>query len=233
MMKRNGSPRTVIGVGLILMSFGSGCMDILSYRFLGEVFTSAMTGNVALMGLSLGHGDLAGAIRNISAFGGFFVGLLVGAMLLRGVAGRWRFVLTLGLQAALLLCFALLWDRHDINAWRFGLIGLSAIAMGMQSAVAHRIGVRGVTTTYFTGTLTNIAFGLVGPQSAGDSPMGRVGWPVLAFLSYLSGAAMGGWYTSGRMLPELPFGLPALPLAATLILAVVIAAVPMDGASDP
>ena len=37
--------------------------------------------------------------------------------------------------------------------------------MGVQSAAAHRIGVPGITTTYFTGTLTNIVFGAVGRGS--------------------------------------------------------------------
>ncbi|MDT7951827.1 MAG: YoaK family protein [Acetobacteraceae bacterium] len=219
--------RRPIGYGLMLMSFGSGCMDILSYRFLGEVFPSAMTGNVAFMGLSLGQGDLSAASRNASAFASFFGGLLIGGVLLRGTPGRWRFVLTLALQSAALLAFVLLWGRHADPAWRYGLIGLAAVAMGLQSAVAHRIGLSGVSTTYFTGTLTNIAFGLVAPAALDRSKhpaLRRVGWPLLAFLSYLGGAATGGWYIAGRNLPDLPVGLPALPLAATVILAIIIIA---------
>ena len=156
-------PHRVIGIGLMLMSFGSGCMDILSYRFLGEVFPSAMTGNVALMGHSLGQGDVSAAVRNLCAFGSFVVGLMIGAVLLRGTPERRSFVLTLGLQSAVLLAFMLLWGRHGINPWRYGLISLAAVAMGLQSAVAHRIGVTGVSTTYFTGTMVNIAFGLTAP----------------------------------------------------------------------
>ncbi len=216
-----------IGIGLMLMSFGSGCMDILSYRFLGEVFPSAMTGNVALMGLSLGQGALSGAIRNLCAFGSFFAGLLAGAAVLRSEPGRSRFLLTLALQAAVLLAFALLWPRHQVTAWRYGLIGCAAVGMGLQSAVAHRIGVAGVSTTYFTGTLANIAFALVSPPTSGASrtlARGRIGWPALAFLSYLAGAFAGGWYISGRTGTELSAGLPALPFAMTVILAVIIAA---------
>lgn len=223
MLKRGGGPRTVIGLGLMLMSFGSGYMDILSYRFLGEVFPSAMTGNVALMGLSLGQGDVSSAARNVSAFGSFFCGLLIGGALLRGTPGRGRFLVTLALQATLLLGFALAWDRHGDAGWRYGLIAMAALGMGLQSAVAHRIGVTGVSTTYFTGTMASIAFGLVAPATTIATGPHRVAWPVLAFLSYLSGAMLGGWYVSGRRLPELAVGLPAVPLATTVILAVIIA----------
>lgn len=216
-------PRRIIGIGLMLMSLSSGCMDILSYRFLGEVFPSAMTGNVALMGHALGQGDMSGAIRNLSAFGGFVGGLMVGSFLLRDVPGRRQFVLTLSLQSAVLLAFVLLWGQHEQAGWRYGLIGLAAIAMGMQSAVAHRIGVTGVTTTYFTGTMVNIAFGLVA-RNMPDTPVSRrVAWPVLAFVSYLVGAVMAGWTITGRTLPDHPIGLPALPLAATVILALIMA----------
>lgn len=216
--------RPSIGAGLMLMSVGSGYIDILSYRFLGEVFPSAMTGNVALMGLSLGQGDVSAAIRNLCALGAFFSGVVIGALILRDAPGRGRFLLTLGLQALMLLGFSVLWDQHAIAVSRYGLIGLAAMGMGLQSSVAHRIGVTGVSTTYFTGTLTNIAFRLVDPHAAG-TPGRRVGLPVAAFLSYLSGAAIGGWSLSGRVRPDLPIGMPALPLVATVILAIIIATV--------
>jgi uncharacterized membrane protein YoaK (UPF0700 family) len=220
--------RPAIGVGLMLMSFGAGCVDVLSYRSLGEVFPSAMTGNVALMGLSLGQGDVLGAARNLVALGSFFSGLLLGAFLLRGAPKRARFILTLALQAALLLAFALLWDRHGAARWRYGLIGLAAVGMGLQSAVAFRIGVTGVSTTYFTGTLTNIAFRLVEPHWGEPAGSRRVGWPMLAFFSYLSGALTGGWSLAGLNIPDLPIGLPALPLATTVILGAIIAIVRPD-----
>ena len=216
-------PRRVVGIGLMLMSFGSGCMDILSYRFLGDVFPSAMTGNVALMGLSLGQGDVSAAVRNLCAFSSFVVGLLMGSAVLRGKPGRGQFVITLGLQSAVLLAFVLLWGRHEMTPWRYGLIGMAAVAMGMQSAVAHRIGVTGVSTTYFTGTMVNIAFGLMNPGPVDVPASRRVAWPVLAFLSYLVGAVMGGWSIAGRTLHDFPIWLPSLPLAATVILGIIMA----------
>lgn len=220
--------RKPIAAGLMLASVGSGYLDVLCFRFLGEVLPSAMTGNLALLGRSLGEGDLLAATRNVCAFGGFFGGVLVGAALLRRSPGKARFLLTLTLQATVLLGFALLWHRPAEGALRFGLIGAASVGMGLQSAVAHRIGIHAVSTTYFTGTTTNIAFGLVSPDKPGGPAMARFGWPVLALISYVVGAALSGSGIAGRLLPEAPIVLAALPLATTIALAVIIAAVRLE-----
>ena len=95
--------------------------------------------------------------------------------------------------------------------------------MGVQSAVAHYGGVPGITTPYFTGTLTNIVVGAVGrtrPRSVpGQRPPGRIRWPALSFLAYVTGAALTGFLLGDPM--------PALAPAAALsaVPAVVIAGV--------
>lgn len=212
----------LVGLGLALMSFASGCMDILSYRQLGQVFTSAMTGNAALLGLDLGQGNLPATSRNMAAFVGFLIGLGVGASLLRGHRGGsgWSRATTriLLVEEALLVAFAAVWHfgaGPSSDRLLYGLIALSAVAMGIQSAAAHHIGVPGVTTTYFTGTLTNIVVGAVGrgspPTIAGQPPRG-IRWPASAFLAYVSGAAL-----TGLLLPHpepMPAVAPTVELAA-------------------
>ena len=220
-----------VAAGLMLASAGSGYLDILCYRFLGEVLPSAMTGNLALLGRSLGEGNLVASVRNACAFGGFFGGVLVGAALLRRSPGKGRFLLTLALQASVLLGFALLWDRHAAGALRFGLIGAASVGMGLQSAVAYRIGIHAVSTTYFTGTTANIAFGLISPDKPAQPAATRFGWPVLALACYVAGAALSGWDIAGRLLPGVPIGLPALPLATTVILAITVAAIRLERSS--
>jgi uncharacterized membrane protein YoaK (UPF0700 family) len=212
----------IIGAGLTLMSFSSGCVDILSYRFLGQVFTSAMTGNVALMGLDLGQGEIGAASRNMTAFSGFISGLVVGALIMRHGADRRRLLTAALTEAALLLVFALGWQERGVDAALYALIGLSAIAMGLQSALAHRIGMPSITTTYFTGTMTGIVFGLVGSPSSPHPTIKRTFWPLAALLSYIAGAVLAGWYTAGRSAPELSPLLPAIPCAAALALALTI-----------
>jgi uncharacterized membrane protein YoaK (UPF0700 family) len=209
----------VAGIGVMLMSFSSGCVDILSYRFLGQVFTSAMTGNVALMGLDLGQGNIAGAVRNLVAFLCFLAGLLIGAVLLRGREARTGLAWPLACELVLLVAFAGLWRLHGPQLALYGLIGISAVAMGMQSAVAHRIGMSGISTTYFTGTLTNIVFGMVGP--APRHPIIRVKWPLLAFAAYVLGAVLAGWSSVGMSALEL-LALPALPAVAIAALLAIL-----------
>lgn len=221
--------RKPVAAGLMLASAGSGYLDILCYR-LGEVFPSAMTGNLALLGRSLGEGDGAASIRNACAFGGFFGGVLVGAALLRQSPGKSRFLLTLTLQALVLLGFALWFDRQATGWLRFGLIGAAAVGMGLQSAVAYRIGIHAVSTTYFTGTTANIAFGLVSPPEPRQPAAIRLGWPALALCCYVAGAALSGWDIAGRLLPTLPIGLPMLPLVTTVSLALIVAAVRLERA---
>lgn len=233
----SASPRTttvVVGFELVLMSFASGCMDILSYRELGQVFTSAMTGNAALLGLGLGQGNIPATSRNMAALAGFLFGLGFGAAMLRGhraEAGRSRAtIVALLVEEALLVAFAAVWHHGagpSSDRLLYGLIALSAFAMGMQSAVAHRIGVTGITTTYFTGTLTNIVFGAVGrsPLSTAATRPGRqIRWPASAFLAYLAGAALTGFLQlePRPMLAVAPaLGLPALPAVAIALVLLV------------
>ena len=226
---RRMKSRPAIGVGLMLMSFGSGCVDVLSYRFLGEVFPSAMTGNVALMGLSLGQGDVPGAARNLVALGSFFSGLLLGAFLLRGPPRRARFILTLALQAALLLAFALLWDRQGVALWRYGLIGLAALGMGTaeRGSVPDRRD-RCLDHLLHRDADQHRVSGWWRRTWASQRGARRAGWPVLAFFSYLSGALTGGWSLAGRHIADVPIGLAALPLATTVILGAIIAIVRPD-----
>jgi uncharacterized membrane protein YoaK (UPF0700 family) len=42
-------------LGLASLSFASGCTDVLTFLKLGNVFTSAMTGNTALLAIELGR----------------------------------------------------------------------------------------------------------------------------------------------------------------------------------
>ena len=220
MKKENGGPRLPIGIGLLVMSLGSGCLDVLSYHDFGEVFTSAMTGNLALLGLRLGRGDAVNAASNGAAFAGFIGGLFLGMAWLRGSASRGRLLQALVVQLGLLTALAALWPPPGDDEQHLSLIALSALAMGMQSAVAHRIGVHAVSTTYFTGTLANIVYGLVEPKSTPTptmAPVRRVAWPIMAFLTYLGGAAIAGHHL------DRTDELVMIPALTTLVLIIIIA----------
>ena len=207
-----------IGAGLLTASVGAGCLDVLSYNALGEVFPSAMTGNLALLGRGLGGGDLHAIERNLCAFAAFFAGTIATASVLRGTPGKVRFLLALAAQAIVLATMAWFWPERDAADRRLVLIAAASAGMGMQSAVATRIGLDAVSTTYFTGLTVKIATGLVARHG-----LRRVGWPVLALAAYVAGAALAGASILARPLPMLAATLPLLPLLATLLLALIVA----------
>ena len=205
---------------LLLLTWAAGSMDAISYLRLGHVFTAMMTGNTVLLGLAVGQGHVLAAARSILALAGFAVGVIVGAMVAqRGPRrGDWPSAVTgaLVLEAILLGAFAVAWqitgpERGEIAV--YVLIGLTALAMGIQSAAVQRLDVPGIMTTYITGTLTSLmvdlahrlrpaedcstmAGGARTLKSSGASPMlweGRVGLLSAVVLFYALGALAGSF----------------------------------------
>jgi uncharacterized membrane protein YoaK (UPF0700 family) len=136
------------------LTAAAGSADALSHLGLGRVFTANMTGNLVLLGLAIGQGQVAGSLRSVIAFAGFGIGVLVGA---RATARSnepavWPSSVTVVVvvELGLLVAFAAGWeiagDRPAALALDV-LIALSAAAMGMQTAAARRLSVAGVTTT--------------------------------------------------------------------------------------
>jgi hypothetical protein len=68
----------VMAVIAILLTFASGASDVASYTRLGGVFTSVMTGNIAIFGLSLARGSVPLALHIGTAFAGYVTGVAVG-----------------------------------------------------------------------------------------------------------------------------------------------------------
>jgi uncharacterized membrane protein YoaK (UPF0700 family) len=154
---------------LLLLAWVAGGVDAISYLSLGGVFTANMTGNTVLLGVALGQLERQAAVQSSLAMVGFLVGVALGAR----TASRGRhhavwppaFTISLGLEGVLLAILAVVWhlvgDPAVNPMARAGLIVLAALAMGLQSAVARRINISGIATTYITGTLTNLIARLV------------------------------------------------------------------------
>lgn len=177
--------RAYIHPRLLALAAAAGCIDAASYLGLEQVFTANQTGNTVLLGIALGEGDGEAILRTAMSVGGFLAGVLVAALILRGLRTGWqpRVNVVLGLEVAVLVLAAILWGPLGVIA----LIALISAAMGLQSAAAQHIGVPGVTTTFVTGTLTRIATRLV---DRGGTPPERT--PALSWLTYLGGAIAGG-----------------------------------------
>lgn len=170
---------------LLALTAAAGWADALSYLALGRVFTANMTGNLVLLGLAVGNVQPGGVQRSAVALVAFALGALLGSWVTRDAAGAWpaRVTAALGVEAAALAAFAVLWWAHAPLA---PLIALSALGMGIQSAAVRRLAVAGVATTFVTGTVTTLMAGLAALRPAGSSALQAA---VLAAL--LAGATAG------------------------------------------
>lgn len=199
---KEGHPsRTEAAVGLL--AFGAGAMDALSFVALGQVFTSAMTGNAVLLGVAIGQGRIAAAARSLAALLGFVAGVAIACRpLLRVPRGTWsRGTITgFAIEAGLLALFALLLIVAGRTGYGlpFVLILLAAAGMGAQSVLARHFNLPGIITTVFTGTLVDIVSTLAGLDSRpGERQLMpyRTGREIAAFVLYTTGAAAGGGLT--------------------------------------
>ena len=146
---------------LLTLTFAAGSVDALSYLGLSRVFTANMTGNAVLLGLAIGQTQELQVAHSSAAIVGFVLGVIFGARLVGSSRERieWsrRVSAAVGVECALLLVFALGWWLSGPSPAGAGiavLIVLAGLAMGIQSAVARRLAVPGVSTTFVTGTIT-------------------------------------------------------------------------------
>ncbi len=207
---------------IILLAFGSGAVDALSFAALGAVFASVMTGNLVLLGLALIRLRPGPIVETVTAIAGYVAGVLAAAAWLRrtafGERDPWpvRVVVTLAavpaVQAAVLAGW-LAGAARPSPAAQVMLLALSSFAMGVQSAAVNALPVPGAATTYLTGTLTSLA-----------TEMATGGTPVTLRRLAVLGAALAGAALDGLLLTWARPAAPALPLAVTLAVLVVIIA---------
>jgi uncharacterized membrane protein YoaK (UPF0700 family) len=152
---------------IFLLTWTAGCSDAISYLGLGHVFTANMTGNTVLLGLDIEQGEALAVLRSAVALGGFCLGAYAGAFLVErdqeGLSWTPQVTMAIAIEAVLLAVFAVIWILTGANPPAGGvvnvLIALSALAMGLQSALVRSLGIAGIATTYITGTLTNLLAG--------------------------------------------------------------------------
>jgi uncharacterized membrane protein YoaK (UPF0700 family) len=194
----------------VALTVATGAMDAISFLALGGVFTSVMTANLSLLGISLGAQDPARARDAAVAVAGFIVGALLSARIVRGERPARRTRWALGVEV---LALGGLWagwattGGHPGGGARLWLLAVAALAMGGQSGLVRAVGPSGMSTTYLTGTLTGLLVDV-----ARD---GRMRWFSLALLAALVvGAALGGLLVThaAPAAPALPAGLVALVL---------------------
>ena len=180
---------------LLVLTAVTGLVDAISYLQLGHVFVANMTGNVIFLGFAAAGAAGFSAAASLVATGAFLAGALVGGRLGSRV-GRHRGRLTayaMYIEFILLvaaLIFSLAVADTSTGAASFFLIGLLAIAMGLQNAAARRLAVPDLTTTVLTLTLTGLAADSRLAGGDGPRPMRRLA----ATATMCLGAAVGALF---------------------------------------
>lgn len=147
---------------VVALTLTTGCVDAVSYLRLGKVFSSVITGNLALLGVSAGQRNGGLALNAGLSLGGYGLGVLVGGVF-AGTPDKdqpaWprQATVTLAVELLLLAGFSGGWlaaGGHPSGGPRLTLLATAAAAMGMQSTAVRRLG--RMSTTYLTSTLTGI-----------------------------------------------------------------------------
>jgi uncharacterized membrane protein YoaK (UPF0700 family) len=191
-------------VSLALLAAAAGTLDVLGYLRLGPALMSAMTGNGALLGLAIGQHHFVAALHSLAAFAGFVIGVASGTLVLGDAGAGWspRVTVVFAIEALLLAVFALLWlasGEPRSEAVVYALVLLASGGMGLQSAAVRQLRIPGVTTTFFTGTLTSI---VVSAVRGAEPPGRRAKLPPsmlpqgIALAAYVGAAAVAGLATS-------------------------------------
>lgn len=209
-------------LALLALTFASGIVDAVSYLGLGRVFSANMTGNVVLLGFGIAGSAGLPILAPIISLGAFLLGAGTGGLLGSRLGHRQAAHLSaaLTLEAVLIAGATILAAATDVRVRSAAgdvVIGLLALAMGVQTATARRLAVPDLPTTVLTQTLTGLAgdsrlFGGTGKGTA------RRGTAVAAMLA---GAVTGALLVRASIV---------LTLAAAGALALVIQAVYLPAA---
>ena len=224
-----------ITLAAIVLTAGTGGIDVVSFTRLGGVFTSVMTANMVLLGLSIARASGALAGHAALSLGCYVAGVAVAARVI-GPARQeptaadraaWPARVTVMFAAELVLLAGLTagWELtggHPHGGGQYLLQGIAAAAMGMQSAAVRALGAGRFSTTYLTGQLTGLVSTLVTPRKPGKpgepGNPGKPRWPgwqqAGPLLALLSGAVLAGLLIAGApdAIPVITF----VPLAGVL-----------------
>jgi uncharacterized membrane protein YoaK (UPF0700 family) len=180
---------------LLPLAAAAACVDAFSYLGLGRVFTANMTGNTVLLALAVAQRNVQRAIRSGVAVAGFAAGAGIGSASMHRHANRMEpreLVKPVAVECVLLVAVLIAWALSGgaARGWvNRALVALAGGAMGLQSAGVRILPGAGVTTTYLTGTWTDLARGVVRPSGARRRSLTKL--RAATILTYAAGALVG------------------------------------------
>ena len=157
--------RTDSTIALAALTAASGCLDVSCFTRLGGAFASVMTSNMVFIAFAAVRADATLAEHCVAALCGYITGVAAGSALAQVGGKKDRFGeppvnLVLACECAVLAVVAVWWialGAQPAGGQQTALLGVAALAMGMQGAAARQIvGQRHTGTTYLTGTLTDL-----------------------------------------------------------------------------
>jgi uncharacterized membrane protein YoaK (UPF0700 family) len=200
----------------MLLAAASGATDAIGYLALGNVFTSAMTGNLALLGIALAHRDGERIGRVLVSLLCYMTGAVIGARIAHTPQPGdpvWPPAITraLAIEAVFFVAYGATWwavgPRSDIYA-KAALLGLGAIALGIQSSAMQRFnGGLGLNTTFVSGALIK----LVGLMATGHR-FRDIRHHLLVLIGLVCGCFLGA-----LLVLHAPTFAPAVPLVALAV----------------
>lgn len=215
---------------VMLLTLAAGAANVLSLTGLGGVPASIMTVNLVTIGLSSARREGALGWHAGTAVAAFAVAVFLTSRLIRAWEERstgkespvWSRPVAVAIAAEVLPLAGLavgwgLAGGRPAGAAQLALCAAAAFAMGVQSAAVRALGVSGLSSTFFTGTLTETVRGLAGREPPRWS-RGATG-----LVALVAGAAAEG--------AELTFWQPRLGPLLPLILVCCVAALSLRGFS--
>jgi len=146
-----------------LTACAAGAVDVISFVRLGGIFASAMTGNLAFLGIYIARLSFYSAIGSALGLTGFVAGTAMGHSITRGKGRESALNILLGTELCLLLAVVILWfpvAHKNGSLAADTLIGLLSVSMGLQSIIGKKINLSNIPTVVFTSTLTNLVIGI-------------------------------------------------------------------------
>src|SRR6478609_1237309 len=176
---------------LVAMTMVTGLVDAFSYLVLGHVFVANMTGNVVFLGFAIAGAPGFSISASLVALGSFVCGALIGGKAVAAFGQHRGHLLATAtsfqtvLLGASVVAAVASGDPVD-GAYRYVLIVLLGVSMGIQNATARKLAIPDLTTTVLTLTITGMAADSAIAGGAGSA----AGRRLVAVTAMLVGAAL-------------------------------------------
>jgi uncharacterized membrane protein YoaK (UPF0700 family) len=180
---------------LLGLTIVTGLVDAFSYLILGHVFVANMTGNVVFLGFAIAGASGFSIPASLVALGSFVCGAFLGGRAGSGLGRHRGHLLAATTSGQILLLGAsvvLAATSGDpvTGAYRYALIVVLGVSMGIQNATARRLAVPDLTTTVLTLTITGVAADSTIAGGAGSVAGRRLVAVTAMFVGAVVGAAL-------------------------------------------